>query len=678
MLRLTQMQLLPDSSLHEEIEKLKLQRGHHRQFKTIRGRIVDRKGCVLAEDRLKLQLCINYSKLTSFSDERFVRAKLIRARLQDDPEKAEAAISKKVAAKREDLRQVIDKCIYFGLERAEIEGKIKKINDSIWNLRSYLAWKRNFPGRNFEEAVPDVNDRVLLAAKEDIAEMYKDWPLLELETDDDIFTAQLEFMNTEGISILPGGKRYYPYESVGAQTIGWVGPAPNEDFFADPNDRLFSYLAGDVWGRRPGVEYVCEAILRGRRGEEVYNIDSELISKTKTQFGRDVMLTLDIELQKRIEEFLADVKSDSGGKVAMGAVVIDVASSNILALVSMPTFDLNHIRRDYADFDKDPNRPLINRAIYELYPPGSIIKPVILVAGIGAGKITTDEVISCPAASAARGWPNCHRYQKNRLGHDGLWQNTACNAIKGSCNIYFSRLADRIDSAELQSWLYKFGYGRKILNSPSAIAETGHPRDLVQSRGIISSSIPARDEVLSFDKFPLENGERRYFGIGQGNMRVTVLQVSNEMAVIARGGLYKPPRLFIDDSDNSQYNSVDINISRQALDVVYDGMWAVVNESGGTAHRAFAASLADFSEEGLKVYGKTGSSEKPYNALFAGFAEDGSGRSVALAIIVEGGQSGGGEAAPLACEIIRFCLEAGYIGRVAEHVGVGEVSSGQD
>ena len=92
-------------------------------------------------------------------------------------------------------------------------------------------------------------------------------------------------------------------------------------------------------------------------------------------------------------------------------------------------------------------------------------------------------------------------------------------------------------------------------------------------------------------------------------------------------------------------------------------MSAVVNESDGTAYRAFANAGGNFDRHGVKVYGKTGSTEKPYHAWFGGFAEDSKGRSIAVAVVVEGGQSGGSDAAPLGRDIIDFCIEAGYIGQ---------------
>jgi penicillin-binding protein 2 len=688
LVRLVEMQLLSHSSLQYEIAKLKDQKGCYRQLKTVRGKILDRKQRTLANDEPRFLLDINY-KLTCLMDERVQQAELLKAAKQNNPALAVAKTKETLRTKLEDLQQIIDKCTRFGPDRTDIENKIRNINDSIWNLCTYLAWKRNYPNQDFAQAVPDANERLWLTSQIDIAEMHQSWPLLELKTDDDIFTAQLEFMNTDGVQILPQAHRVYPYNSVAAQTIGWVGPEQEKKLFSD--DQLSSYREGELSGRRPGVEYVCETILRGRRGEVFTNIDGQQVHLVRPCFGKDICLTLDIKLQERIENYLGDWEYNPNFRAPTAVVVInagsgepnckssqiktacepeksqsgaDVAPGDILALVSMPTYDLNTIRKNYSAIDSDTNEPLINRAINKQYPPGSVIKPLILIAGLESGKITPDEVINCPAQEAPKGWPSCWLYNRYRVGHDDKWTNNAHNAVKGSCNIYFSRLADRIDPSTLQWWLFRFGYGRKILSPPAAVQESESVRGFLQAQGQISDSFVTAT-ISDFNDIPSfkSSSERRFFGIGQGNLRVTPLQVANAMATIARGGLYKPPRLFMDDQEPQSSHDVDLNISPQTLNVVYDGTSAVVNEPGGTAYGEFEQFLTRFAEQDVKIYGKTGSTEAPDNAWFGGFAKDSKGRGIAIAVVVEGGQHGAQDAAPLARDIIQFCIEAGYIGQ---------------
>jgi penicillin-binding protein 2 len=663
-LRLAQMQLLSGSFYSEEIAKLKLQKSRSLQLKTIRGKILDRRGRILASDEPRFRLCISYS-LGSLLDER-VRPTEGAQDLKD---------------KLEDLQQIIEKCAQFkGAEPSEIRKQIRQLNDFIWNRRVFQAWRTSFPNSealqnyndvtsiplseaisDFERGEPSGIRRLELVNKVDIAEMHRSWPLLELETDDDIFTAQLEFIDISHVEILPRAHRVYPYGSVAAQTIGWVGLPQKDDKELFANDVLSSYLDDEVCGREDGVEYVCETILRGRRGEVIYDIDRKMISRTPTHFGKDVSLTLDIELQQRIEKYLADCRLNPNCRAPIAVVVIEVATGDILALVSTPVFDLNRARYDYPDFARDPNEPLRNRAVNKQYPPGSVVKPLILVAGLESGKITQDEIISCPAQKAPKDWPSCWLYNRYGSGHDYRWENHARNAIKGSCNIYFSRLADRVEPLVLQQWLFKFGYGREIALARQGAGKSEHSRDFRQAAGIISTRTPPRNAVFGFEKFPIERWERRFLGIGQGNLRVTPLQVANAMAAIARAGVYKPPRLFGGEPNDSEYDLAEIDVSAGTLALIRDGMSAVVNEPGGTAYKEFAPSgLAD---QGVNVYGKTGSTENPDHAWFAGFADDDAGGSISLAVVVEGGEHGSQDAAPIARDVIQFCIEAAYIGQ---------------
>jgi len=691
LLRLIQMQLLPTSSVQSDIEQLKRQKGQSRQLKTVRGKILDRAGNELAIDEPHFQMCIDY-QFSSFMDDRVGQGKLLMAADKEDPD-AVAKAQKALDIGLEDLNQVIDKCAQFrGVQSSNIRAEIQRMNDDIWNRRAWQAWRRNFPNSelfnkydnilsipdseamaDFEAKEPNDTQRIRLIDKIDLVEMHQPWMLLELETDDDIFAAQLEFLKVDGIQIMPKARRLYPYGTVAAQTIGWVSPVTQEkdqQLFKD--DKLASYLADELGGREDGVEYICEAILRGRRGEEFEDIDSQIV-RTEISFGSNVKLTLDIELQEEIENYLATYPHEPNCGPGMAAVVIDVGTSEILALVSMPVYDLNRARYDYTDLNENPDKPLINRAVNERYPPGSVVKPLILIAGLESGKITPEQTISCPAQKAPTGWPNCLLFKRFSMGHDGRWENKARNAIRGSCNIFFSRLAHRIDPLVLQQWLFNFGYGQKILFPPPSITQNEIPRNFRQLSGVISNIAP-RKQITDFEQIPpLSDSERRWFGIGQGNLRATPLQVANSMATIARGGLFKLPRLFMSSVtravQNTAYDSsaasqgIDLEISLGTLAVIYDGMSAVVNEISGTANTTFAEVLPGLTEKNIKVYGKTGSTQAPETAWFGGFAVDGKNKSIAIAVVVEGGQSGSSDAAPLARDIILFCIEDGYLGQ---------------
>ena len=688
-LRLIDMQLLSTSFYREQVSQLRIQKGSFQQVRTMRGKILDIKGQILADDEPRFWLAVNYD-LSRYLDERVLQALSFRTRSKD-PNASSSGLQQEFVDRQEDLELLINKCVQFGMPRQDVVVRLQKINDKIWNLRTFFAWARNGPSsdilkkysRNlnnvplseamadFEKKFPDPCDRLLLINKvDDIAELKKSQPVVELKTEDAVFAARVEFLKVQGVEVLARGQRIYPFGSAAAQTIGWIGPPSqkDKDLFAD--DRLVSYLDDELCGREDGVEYVCEQILRGKRGEVVYDIDRSLVRQTEAQFGQDVRLTIDIELQKKIEQLITNCSRNSNCKAPTAAVAIDVGSGDILALASLPNYDLNLARQNYGKLVSDPCEPLRNRALNMHYPPGSVIKPLILTAGMEAGKITAGEVISCPSHKAPQGWPNCLIYLRNHWGHDSVWSNTARNALKGSCNIYFSHLADRIDPVVLQSWLFRFGYGHfslqdSIAAPPQSTSESPEPnypaRQFRQVQGQIANT-PTKDTITSLEQLPsLEPDERRWFGIGQGNLRVTPLQVANAMACLARGGVYIPPRL-IDDPCSPKPEPVNLNISPVTLATVYEGMHAVVEESGGTANREFASALGSFSSRGIRLYGKTGSTTQPEHAWFAGFAKDTKGRTVAVAVLVEGGQAGSTDAAPLGRDILLFCAEAGYIG----------------
>ena len=663
--RLSQMQLLPNSYYQEKIAEL--QKGKIQSLPTIRGRILDRKSPakVLAIDEPRFSICVNYPTIC-FADDRVKQAKIAAASKKTESKKAIAEVEKDFRQGRVQLRDIIIKCSRFA-EPNEIEKEVQRINNKIWNLRTYLAWKRTCPDEIFEEFYPDVDDRLRIINKVNLAEMRSDrfWRLIDLENEDQRVYAQLEFIDTNSIKIEARSHRIYPYNEVACQTIGWVGPCGAEDEKLFSDNPLLRYQPDELCGREDGAEFVCEAILRGRRGQILYNRDSEVIGREQTQFGKDVRLSIDIDLQKQIESSLADPEiNEKYWQYPASAVVIDVATGQILALVSTPTFDLNTIREDYDDLPKGLNSPLINRALFNDYPPGSVFKPMVYIAAADAKKINADEVISCPSYQTKK--PRCWLYKSGGC-HDDRWYNNARNAIRGSCNVYFSELAKRLDPKHLQSWLFMFGFGRDILSGPAFkdFSNNESYSKLIQRKprqqaGTIWSGLTRLKPKSFEDVLVLNKSELRYFGIGQGNARVTLLQVANAMAALARDGVFKFPVLYLNDFDIFNQPEYPLGISEEVMDVIRDGMRAVIEEDGGTAHTAFRNN--DFAYKDIICYGKTGSTQLPATAWFAGFAQDNLGRAIAIAVLVEKGQSGGHDAAPLAREIIQYCVDAGYVG----------------
>lgn len=636
-IRLANMQLNPHCKWQSQLEKIKT--GKCVNLAPLRGKILDRNGKFLADNEACFTLCLDY-KLARLADERFWIVQSLRCENDSDRQK----IKEKFQQDFNSLNDFIAKCAQFkNCSQQEITEQINnQINDPIWQLRLYLAGKRKYPQQDFEKAVPDANQRLVSASQIDIAEMHKPAPLIKLDNEDEVLAAQLKFINNDGVQVMPASKRIYPYKNCASQLIGWVKPwKPGDD---EPND----YSLGDMTGFS-GIEYVFEPYLKGQTGKIVYDIDERIIDKTERQFGGDLKLTIDIELQQKIENLLNNPNLNPTFGKALGIVIIDVNSTDILTMASIPDFDLNNARKDYSKIAADSNKPLLNRNLSEIYPPGSSAKPIILAAGLAEKRITPGEVISCPATSAPSGWPNCMIFRTQGHCHDEQWAyeggNKARNALKGSCNIYFSRLADRIEPRVLQEWLSAFGFGADALETKTT------NRTFSQSAGIISSSKQKSDVSA-----PIYPEERKFFGIGQGSFRATPLQVANAFAALARGGFFKKAKIIETETADEGYS---LNLNNQIIATIYDGMYAVVNEPQGTAFSQF--SDAGFAGKGIKVYGKTGSTEKPYHAWFAGFAKDHWGKAIAFAVLVEGGQHGGSDAGPIARDIVSLCIEQGYL-----------------
>ena len=694
------LQLTRKSQARYEIKKDRMLAP--RQLPTVRGTIYDRKRRELAVDKPQFYFQINYL-LTRLMDSRFWRASIATLASKNEGmtlNQAHQELKEKFKQDEKRLNDAINKCIeILGVSRAEIISEIQKINDQIWKEREFGAWLTTYPDSElvikfketgkfpfYDDAMNDFdakltaagklnpyNERLKIALDKVNAEARQLHPIVEIKTQEQLLEIQFEFVGIKGVEIAPVAERVYKYGPSAAHLVGWVGPADEKDRELFANDIYSQYNPEDFAGKF-GTESACEFVLRGRRGEVRYTRNDELLSRKERHIGEDVHLSIDIELQQKIENHLTDRRLYPPEEKVMGAVVIDVATGDILAMVSIPTFDLNTARQKYGELLKSPTNTLKSKALFSEYPPGSVIKPIILTIGLEEGLTTPGRTISCPARPAPEGWPDCIIYRVNRYSHDLRWAgqggNTARNAIRGSCNIYFSHLADEMEATVLQGWLFRFGFGHKILPQPyypdllkelKRDNKTGKVK-IPETPGIISSVMPAKPIQSITDIPPLNGYEKRMFGIGQSSLRVTVLQMANAMASLARGGIYKSPNLFLNDKNSNNYQQSYLGVSQKTLDTVLDGMHSVVYEKGGTANKAFEEDIHKFDAREIRIYGKTGSTEKPYNAWFAGFAKDISGRALALAVFVKGGESGSKIAAPKGKNILEICSEMGYIG----------------
>ncbi len=645
-----------------------------RPLSTLRGRIIDRTEKTLAANTPVFYLCLNY-RLCRLMDNRYWQAKTQQLEKNNPGMTApqiEQELAKSHAEQTARLQGMLDFCWQTqDFNQDELEKQIQTVNDQIWELAQRIAWRRANPQQPWSHyAVQKDQMTELDVLSADIAEMRDSFPVYELKSRQDLMDAQLEFLDSNDVFIRSVDKRVYPCASAGSQIIGWVGPVRDEEEDLFGEDDYLQYLQGELIGKT-GAEKYCEILLRGRRGQVIYDRQDNIVSRTEPLFGSDIQLTIDIALQRQLEDLLNEPKlSIAHGELA--AAIIDVATGDILAAASSPGFDLNQARQKYDSLLRDSRMPLTNKALENNYPAGSTIKPLILIAGVEEGKINPADVIACTYELPPAGWPKC---LLQRLGycHDSRWAeenqvNNGRNAIRGSCNVYFSRLADRLDPEKLQHWLWRFGFGRDVLMpciDPQKIAAMQLPVPVKTAFRQAHGSIVFGSQANPFDIFAdvpaIPENEKRWWGIGQGNLRVTVLQVANAYAALARKGVWKPARIVSDPDDplNEKHNQT-LPIRLSTLAVVYDGMHAVVNEQGGSGYEALLAS--GLKNTDLKIYGKTGSTERPDNAWFAAFITDNAGRALSLALVVEGGQRGSSDAAPLAMKIITLCRNEGYIG----------------
>ncbi len=664
--RLLTLQTVDVQQARQNIEQLRILPPEQRP--TIRGKILDRYEQPIALDEPVFFLQVNY-QLTRYLDERWRQARIQRELNEDETRlEVEMRLLEEWKEPTEQLKLMIELAsLLAGVSRDEIEQEITEINDRIWEMGRRIWWRRRHRDASWDTyfATCDLIEPEKIVTV-DLYEMHKSYPLIELKTEQELIRAQLALIDLEGIEIKPQAKRSYPYGPAASQLIGWVGPAHESDMSLFEDDEYMYYLPGEVLGKA-GIERIYEPYLRGRRGMVLYDKDGILLERKEPEYGHDVQLTIDIELQRKIETLLADPAQNHRGKPS-AAVVLEAARNEILAIASHPTFDLNTIRQNYDTVFNDPNAPMTHLALEKNYPPGSTAKPIIMTAGLEEKKTWPDEVISCSCYNIPSGsWPRCILQRKFHTCHDILWQNNGRNAIRGSCNVYFSRLADRLDRLDLQQWFYRFGYGQKILPTPVPTDMPTHTSlmgRIPQAHGSIIYGLQF-DPIMDIHDIPIipssRESEKRFWGIGQGNLRATVLQVANALSAIVRNGVYKSPRLIYDDSDPfNDRGRRQIPVSSGSLSVVRDGMHAVINETNGTAYKEFRNSV--LFDRDMTLYGKTGSTENPSVAWFESFAEDDMGRAIVVVVLVEGGQSGAGEAAPLGRLILGICNEAGYIG----------------
>jgi penicillin-binding protein 2 len=722
-------------------------------IETSRGRILDVNGHVLAEDQPCINACVDYRAIPTEPDDAWVKEQAIeRLKAQlGDPYDARST----TRVQREEMRQAEMLKVRSDIEKmwvklAEISGKsLDDIDDVRAQITHKVEWRQRYTQvRNFYKAQSKQNlsheeksywkqwlidgdshdgetDMDKFAVK--VAEQFEPHvilPAVDNETQNEL-GKNIEYL--PGLVLRPGTHRYYPYREVAAHLLGQLGRVDRHDLEDDEKsdkDELRQILPNDLIGKG-GIEALCEPALRGTRGQiEKVVGDERILSTLPPVPGQDVRLSIDIELQKRIQNHFAHaVIRDEDGKVtepdAMlhgAAIVMDVPTGQLRAMVSYPTYDENHLDDDYAGLALDGlNRPLMNRATMEQVEPGSTVKPMVGLAAITSGVQSVNDTIECTGYlvldGKRQGTGRCWvatMFSKQLDGHvahhpvpfddphpTGFL--TFSDGLQRSCNVYFETTADRLGIYRLSDWFGRFGLGN--------ISGLG----IAEAKGRLPTS------------FPLPAATRRSIGwaagIGEESVLATPIQMADVAATIARGGIWIRPTLLAGTADGRPTatragaipdgaDRVNLNLSPEGVKAAQEGMWRVVNTKAGTGKKLITG---DDVLSAAMICGKTGTAQtsplevpmldslgKPVldqggkprmqllapstaenpnpsipwyrgtqgahmcHAWYIGFAPR-DHPQIAFAVLVDYGQSGGIEPASVARALLHDCIDLGYL-----------------
>ena len=444
--------------------------------------------------------------------------------------------------------------------------------------------------------------------------------------------------------------RHYP-EPIAAHTLGDIGEISKQELEKDKLDENY-YRQGDYVGKS-GIEKFYEHELRGVKGMKVMMVDvhnREMGSYKDGELdrepvaGKDIYLGMDAELQAYGEQLMQ-------GKIG-SIVAVEPATGQILAFVSSPTYDPNLlVGRDrgkhYNELQKDPMKPLINRAVNGTYPPGSTFKTVVGLIAMQSGSITPATCFHCSGPASL----------PIKCTHSHGSSPNFANAIMNSCNPYFyESFKATINNPKFgnikkgyQYWkdmTYQMGLGHKFNT------------DIPAER---SGNIPSVEYYDRMYKGQWNSVTIRSLGIGQGEVLVTPLQLANIAAMVANEGYYYPPHLIKCFGDSTAIpevmtTRVESGIDRKHVRVMKNGLRTVFSGPAGTARR--------YEMSDIPQCGKTGTAQNPhgnYHSNFIAFAPADNPK-IALAVIIENGGYGATWAAPIASLMIEKYIR-GYTTR---------------
>ncbi len=672
--RLVWLQIIDAPKYASEAGKL-LERSP-RWLETVRGTIYDCKGRPLARDAGSYQICLSY-KLMRFYDERFWQYQRLAYRQKHKSKTIKEQnqyINEKYLPKyRESQKLLAELAKICQVKTTEIVTKIHKINQNIYILRANRArrkWYRDHklpvvPVKNaqgvvedLQRIVPDKNERLARIYQLDVLEMTIPQPVLTVSRNQafavedrlvgqSLMGGRLPYQATNKadrpIMVTINKIRKYPWHSAACHILGQMGPVlkpKSRPRTVPPTVQdLSDYYLGDRRGAW-GIEKLFENRLRGRRGWEQRNKEGKVITRIDPVYGHNVKLTIDIKLQKAVQDIL-NGNNDTKQRYHAAAVVIDVDTAGILAMVSTPGFDLDkyYLKDQYklVNNPADPDKRITNRALSVNYQTGSTIKPSMLMGILQAGLINENTIFDCDKANV---WWQGPPYDIENHG-----PVSPIEAVQHSCNFFFIKVATLMGPARTVNWLHTVGFGRRILAWPATVSPAR----------AISSFHETPGHVCPIGRTIPSEFDLRFIGIGRGALDGSVLQMANSAATIARNGIFINPRLIITPACPVKRIAL---ASANNIDIVQRAMYAVINKPGGTAYQAFEPLPWD--ENVVKLYGKTGTTD---NSIFICYARPaaGLGRCIAIAVLAEVNEHGSAVAAPLTRRILLALADYNYL-----------------
>lgn len=727
--QLLRLGVLEHSTHSANVERYLVQR---RLLPASRGRILDRRGEVLVADRASWDVLIEYDAIAGRWSTRMAQRELQRelglaAWLELSPSARAAQVLERQVRFDAQLEQIYERLTQAGgITRAELDRRL----DDIMRMTARESTSRKEALVARELSLYGDDARLGDIDRERVTSQLAAHVVLADVTDETAFYfQQLAEELPDSVSVEPSTRRTRPWEQVAFSLSQKHFPSPirSSKDLSVVLDGVADHLIGstrtqvfpDDLARRPmvdaatgriidlggyrsdrdvvgssGIERSFEDTLRGTRGVVERDLEHDLEERVDPIAGIDVQLTIDIRLQSRLQALCAaesklthiqqyhrgyDPEGNArGGPLPIGweldgaIVVLDIATSEVLAAVSTPTA-LEGTRMSAER--RALEHPEIFRPLSATYPPGSILKPLVLCAAYAEGVVKPSEQIECKGhffedqRDAVRCW--IYRANEGKTSTHGLLG--ASEALSRSCNIYFYTLAARLGPERLISWLRAFGLGTAVTPDLST-----------QAKGELPDA-----ELLADLRSKGDRVSPVLLGIGQGPLTWTPLQAAHAFATIARGGIDLPPRLV--RGGNQAATPRDLGIPPAAIAEVLEGLRGSVRESYGTGHHMTLGGgqreeLFDLPD--LAVWGKTGTATAPKlrlegslvqtdHAWFVGLVGEEHGPPrFAVAVVLEHGGPGGKVAGPVAAEAMRALAAEGYLGARAQATAGGVKSGG--